>query len=126
MSCSTGPRTTYDNGFLGLWLPRGVSAHLATDYGGISGTAAITASGRGPHLPHHHGAHPTCLSAYRPGHPAGCICRTTIARQVEANIRQMGAAICKSAPRRPPLVAEHQGVELVGSEAALSPEPTDQ
>jgi hypothetical protein len=35
------PRTTYDNGFLGLWLPRDVTGVLTIDYDGKSATVPI-------------------------------------------------------------------------------------
>lgn len=37
-----GPRTTHDNGFLGLWLPRGITAELTCSLDGLSGTASIS------------------------------------------------------------------------------------
>lgn len=36
------PRTTYDNGFLGLWLPRDISAILTINHEGRSATAPIS------------------------------------------------------------------------------------
>lgn len=36
---------TYDNGFLGLWLPRGLNATLTVDYQGRSATIPITTEG---------------------------------------------------------------------------------
>ena len=36
------PRTTYDNGFLGLWLPRGITATLTIDHDGRTATAPIS------------------------------------------------------------------------------------
>ncbi|MFJ6112202.1 CueP family metal-binding protein [Dietzia maris] len=35
-------RTTYDNGFLGLWLPRNITANLTIDSGNTTGTAEIS------------------------------------------------------------------------------------
>lgn len=42
------PRTTYDNGFLGLWLPRDISAHLTIDHGDKSATATISTGVQDP------------------------------------------------------------------------------
>lgn len=36
------PRTTYDNGFLGLWLPRDITATLTIDHDGRTATAPIS------------------------------------------------------------------------------------
>ncbi|GLB64320.1 hypothetical protein NCCP2495_21990 [Dietzia sp. NCCP-2495] len=36
------PRITYDNGFLGLWLPRGITATLTIDHDGRTATAPIS------------------------------------------------------------------------------------
>ncbi|MFS4491238.1 CueP family metal-binding protein, partial [Dietzia kunjamensis] len=33
---------TYDNGFLGLWLPRGITATLTIDHDGRTATAPIS------------------------------------------------------------------------------------
>lgn len=35
------PRTTYDNGFLGLWLPRDITATLTIDHDGKTATSPI-------------------------------------------------------------------------------------
>lgn len=35
------PRTTYDNGFLGLWLPRDVTGELTIEHEGATATAPI-------------------------------------------------------------------------------------
>ena len=35
------PRTTYDNGFLGLWLPRDINATLTIDHDGETATSPI-------------------------------------------------------------------------------------
>ena len=37
-----GPRTTHDNGFLGLWLPRGITAELTCTLEDYTGTASIS------------------------------------------------------------------------------------
>ena len=34
--------STYDNGFMGLWLPRGIDATLTVDYDGKSGTQPLS------------------------------------------------------------------------------------
>lgn len=37
-----GTRTTYDNGFIGLWLPRGITATLAVEKDGKTASTRIT------------------------------------------------------------------------------------
>lgn len=37
-----GPVTTFDNGFVGLWLPRGVQAEITIEYDGLSATSTLT------------------------------------------------------------------------------------
>lgn len=36
-----GPRTTHDNGFVGLWLPRGITAELTCTVEDLTGTTSI-------------------------------------------------------------------------------------
>lgn len=36
-----GPVTTFDNGFVGLWLPRGIQAEITIEYDGLSATSAL-------------------------------------------------------------------------------------
>ncbi|KAA0916573.1 hypothetical protein FQ137_14960 [Dietzia sp. ANT_WB102] len=36
------PRTSYDNGFIGLWLPRDIAATITVDHDGATATAPIT------------------------------------------------------------------------------------
>ncbi len=47
---------TYDNGFVGLWLPRGLTATLTIKYGGRTVTSGIST---------HSDDDPTCLTALR-------------------------------------------------------------
>ena len=42
------PRTTYDNGFLGLWLPRDISGILTIDHDSQSATAPISTGDQDP------------------------------------------------------------------------------
>lgn len=35
-------RTTYDNGFVGLWVPRGIDASLEIEHGGRTGTVPVS------------------------------------------------------------------------------------
>jgi hypothetical protein len=35
-------RQTYDNGFIGIWVPRGTTATLTVEYDGQAGTADIS------------------------------------------------------------------------------------
>ena len=37
-----GTRTTHDNGFIGFWLPRGITAELTCTLEGFTGTASIS------------------------------------------------------------------------------------
>lgn len=37
-----GPRTTHDNGFVGLWMPRGITAELTFALENLAGTASIS------------------------------------------------------------------------------------
>jgi len=37
-----GPRTTHDNGFVGLWLPRGIAAELTFNLDELTGSASIS------------------------------------------------------------------------------------
>lgn len=37
-----GTRTTHDNGFLGLWLPRGIAAELTCSFEGLRGSIPIS------------------------------------------------------------------------------------
>ena len=37
--------TTFDNGFLGVWLPRDIDATLSVEHDGHTGTTAITTKG---------------------------------------------------------------------------------
>ena len=37
-----GPRTTHDNGFIGLWLPRGITAELTISLDDLAGTASVS------------------------------------------------------------------------------------
>lgn len=37
-----GTRTTHDNGFLGLWLPRGIAAELTVTLDALTGSASIS------------------------------------------------------------------------------------
>ena len=41
-------RTTYDNGFLGLWLPRDITANLTIDHDGEAATAHIATGDQDP------------------------------------------------------------------------------
>jgi hypothetical protein len=49
-------RQTYDNGFVGLWLPRGVDATLTIEYDGRTGTTGVSTSDD---------EDPTCLTGVR-------------------------------------------------------------
>lgn len=40
-----GPRTTFDNGFVGLWLPRGIDATVTVGYQGKKAAASISTRG---------------------------------------------------------------------------------
>lgn len=48
--------TTFDNGFLGLWLPRGIEAEIAVEREGLSATDRISTAGE---------QDPTCLTTLR-------------------------------------------------------------
>lgn len=49
-------RTTYDNGFTGLWVPRGIEATLTIGYDGRSGTVPVSTTDADD---------PTCLTTLR-------------------------------------------------------------
>ncbi len=51
-----GSRTTYDNGFVGLWLPRHITATLTVDYQGRQAVSAISTGD---------GEDATCLTTMR-------------------------------------------------------------
>lgn len=36
-----GPVTTFNNGFVGLWLPRGIQAEVTMEYDGLSATSTV-------------------------------------------------------------------------------------
>jgi hypothetical protein len=41
----SGPRTAFDNGFVGLWLPRGITADVTIDYQGRQAQATVSTTG---------------------------------------------------------------------------------